>query len=91
MIVSGSVLAAITLSATWSLAWGTKTVEQGGGNLGFSNREYLLMLMIAVCVFAAFIIISCVNADKFGRKPNRCILRDRHLVLLPVGGIRTLL
>ena len=54
--------------ATWSLAWGTKTVEQGGGNLGFSNQEYLLMLMIAVCVFAAFIVISCVNADKFGRK-----------------------
>lgn len=26
------------------------------------------MLMIAVCVFAAFIVISCVNADKFGRK-----------------------
>ena len=54
--------------ATWSLAWGTKTVEQGGGNLGFTNQEYLLMLMIAVCVFAAFIVISCVNADKFGRK-----------------------
>ena len=33
-----------------------------------SNQEYLLMLMIAVCVFAAFIVISCVNADKFGRK-----------------------
>jgi len=54
--------------ATWSLAWGTKTVEQGGGNLGFTNREYLLMLMLAICVFAAFIVISCVNADKFGRK-----------------------
>ena len=26
------------------------------------------MLMIAVCVFAAFIIISCVNADRFGRR-----------------------
>ncbi|MFR5100453.1 MAG: MFS transporter [Bifidobacterium pseudocatenulatum] len=54
--------------ATWSLAWGTKTVEQGGGDLGFTNREYLLMLMLAICVFAAFIVISCVNADKFGRK-----------------------
>ena len=54
--------------ATWSLAWGTKSTEQGGGSLGFANQEYLLMLMIAVCVFAAFIVISCVNADKFGRK-----------------------
>ena len=35
---------------------------------GLHQPEYLLMLMIAVCVFAAFIVISCVNADKFGRK-----------------------
>ena len=72
-VIQATFLVAVTYTlfytlATWSLAWGTKTVEQGGGNLGFTNREYLLMLMIAVCVFAAFIIISCVNADKFGRK-----------------------
>ena len=72
-VIQATFLVAVTYTlfytlATWSLAWGTKTVEQGGGNLGFSNREYLLMLMIAVCVFAAFIIISCVNADKFDRK-----------------------
>lgn len=72
-VVQATFLVAVTYTlfytlATWSLAWGTKTVEQGGGNLGFTNQEYLLMLMIAVCVFAAFIVISCVNADKFGRK-----------------------
>ena len=72
-VIQAMFLVAVTYTlfytlATWSLAWGTKTVEQGGGNLGFSNQEYLLMLMIAVCVFAAFIVISCVNADKFGRK-----------------------
>ena len=72
-VIQATFLVAVTYTlfytlATWSLAWGTKTVEQGGGNLGFTNQEYLLMLMIAVCVFAAFIIISCVNADKFGRK-----------------------
>ena len=72
-VIQATFLVAVTYTlfytlATWSLAWGTKTVEQGGGNLGFSNPEYLLMLMIAVCVFAAFIVISCVNADKFGRK-----------------------
>ena len=87
--------------ATWSLAWGTKTVEQGGGNLGFTNREYLLMLMLAICVFAAFIVISCVNADKFGRKRvivisscclvafahrRRGIRADhRHLAVPPLG------
>ena len=72
-VIQATFLVAVTYTlfytlATWSLAWGTKTVEQGGGNLGFSNQEYLLMLMIAVCVFAAFIVISCVNTDKFGRK-----------------------
>ena len=72
-VIQATFLVAVTYTlfytlATWSLAWGTKTVEQGGGNLGFSNQEYLLMLMIAVCVFAAFIVSSCVNADKFGRK-----------------------
>lgn len=54
--------------ATWSLAWGTKTKAQGGGGLGFSNEEYLLMLMIAVCVFAAFIVVSCLLADRLGRR-----------------------
>lgn len=72
-VIQATFLVAVTYTlfytlATWSLAWGTKTVEQGGGNLSFTNQEYLLMLMIAVCVFAAFIVISCVNADKFGRK-----------------------
>ena len=72
-VIQATFLVAVTYTlfytlATWSLAWGTKTVEQGGGNLGFTNQEYLLMLMVAVCVFAAFIVISCVNADKFGRK-----------------------
>ena len=72
-VIQATFLVAVTYTlfytlATWSLAWGTKTVEQGGGDLGFANREYLLMLMLAICVFAAFIVISCVNADKFGRK-----------------------
>ena len=71
-VIQATFLVAVTYTlfytlATWSLAWGTKTVEQGG-DLGFTNREYLLMLMLAICVFAAFIVISCVNADKFGRK-----------------------
>ena len=72
-VLQATFLVAVTYTlfytlATWSLAWGTKSTEQGGGNLGFANQEYLLMLMIAVCVFAAFIVISCVNADKFRRK-----------------------
>ena len=72
-VLQATFLVAVTYTlfytlATWSLAWGTKTAEQGGGGLGFTNQEYLLMLMLAVCVFAAFIVISCVNADKWGRR-----------------------
>ncbi|MCH9275961.1 MHS family MFS transporter [Bifidobacterium amazonense] len=72
-VLQATFLVAVTYTlfytlATWSLAWGTKAQGEGGGGLGFTNQEYLLMLMIAICVFAAFIIISCVNADKFGRK-----------------------
>lgn len=54
--------------ATWSLAWGTKSKVQGGGALGFSNQEYLLMLMVAICVFALCIVLSCLLADSVGRK-----------------------
>ncbi|MBW3092131.1 MHS family MFS transporter [Bifidobacterium sp. 82T10] len=72
-VLQATFLVAVTYTlfytlATWSLAWGTKAQGEGGGGLGFTNQEYLLMLMIAICVFAAFIIISCLNADKFGRK-----------------------
>ncbi|PJM74152.1 MFS transporter [Bifidobacterium primatium] len=72
-VLQATFLVAVTYTlfytlATWSLAWGTKAQGEGGGGLGFTNQEYLLMLMIAICVFAAFIVISCVNADKFGRK-----------------------
>ncbi|KFI39545.1 MFS family major facilitator metabolite transporter YhjE [Bifidobacterium angulatum] len=72
-VLQATFLVAVTYTlfytlATWSLAWGTKSTEQGWRQPRFANQEYLLMLMIAVCVFAAFIVISCVNADKFGRK-----------------------
>ena len=56
--------------ATWSLARGTsRSRASGGGNLGFTNQEYLLMLIISICVFALFIVLSCLYADKyFGRR-----------------------
>ena len=72
-VLQATFLVAVTYTlfytlATWSLAWGTKTKENGGGGLGFTNQEYLLMLMISICVFALFIVLSCVYADKIGRR-----------------------
>ncbi|KAB7788968.1 MFS transporter [Bifidobacterium leontopitheci] len=72
-VLQATFLVAVTYTlfytlATWSLAWGTKTAANGGGDLGFSNQEYLLMLMISICVFALFIVLSCLYADKIGRR-----------------------
>ena len=72
-VLQATFLVAVTYTlfytlATWSLAWGTKSVAQGGGGLGFTNQEYLLMLMAAICVFAAFIVLSCLYADRVGRR-----------------------
>ena len=72
-VLQATFLVAVTYTlfytlATWSLAWGTKSSADGGGDLGFSNQQYLLMLMAAVCVFALFIVLSCVYADRIGRR-----------------------
>ena len=72
-VLQATFLVAVTYTlfytlATWSLAWGTKEQGEGGGNLGFTNQEYLLMLMISICVFALFIVLSCVYADRIGRR-----------------------
>ena len=72
-VLQATFLVAVTYTlfytlATWSLAWGTKDTANGGGSLGFTNQEYLLMLMISICVFALFIVLSCLYADKIGRR-----------------------
>ena len=72
-VLQATFLVAVTYTlfytlATWSLAWGTKTKREGGGDLGFTNQEYLLMLMISICVFALFIVLSCLYADRIGRR-----------------------
>ncbi|OZG68447.1 MFS transporter [Bifidobacterium aquikefiri] len=72
-VLQATFLVAVTYTlfytlATWSLAFGTKTTAQGGGGLGFTTQEYLLMLMVSIVVFAVFIVLSCVYADRVGRK-----------------------
>ena len=72
-VLQATFLVAVTYTlfytlATWSLAWGTKEQGEGGGGLGFTNQEYLLMLMVSICVFALFIVLSCLYADKIGRR-----------------------
>lgn len=65
-VLLGTVAMGITYTifyilGTWSLAYGVK-------GLGFSQPEYLAMQMCSTVFFAAFIVISCLYADKVGRK-----------------------
>ena len=50
------------LLGTWSLSYGVKT-------LGFAQTQYLQLELAAVPVFAVFIVVGCVEADKVGRRP----------------------
>ena len=47
---------------TWSLSYGVST-------LGFTQQQYLGMQMVSVFFFAGFIVVGCLSADRFGRKP----------------------
>lgn len=65
-VLLGTVAMGITYTlfyvlGTWSLSYGVK-------GLGFTQSEYLLMQMCSVVFFAIFIVVSCVYADKVGRK-----------------------
>ncbi|MFT8458764.1 MAG: MFS transporter [Liquorilactobacillus ghanensis] len=65
-IIQGTLIVAVTYTlfytlATWSLTYATT-------NLGFSNREYLFLLMGAIIVFAVLIVFASKLADKFGRR-----------------------
>jgi MFS family permease len=50
------------LLGTWSLSYGVKT-------LGFAQTEYLKLELGAVFFFAVFIVVGCLAADKYGRRP----------------------
>lgn len=65
-VLQATFLVAVTYTlfytlATWSLSYGTT-------HLGFTSQEYLAMLMVSIVVFAVFIVVSCVYADKLGRR-----------------------
>lgn len=65
-LLQGTFIVSVTYTlfytlATWSLSYATTT-------LGFSNKEYLLMLMAAIVVFAVMIVVASQFADKLGRR-----------------------
>lgn len=65
-IIRGTFIVAVTYTlfftlSTWSISYATT-------NLGFSNKEFLLILMGSILVFTAMILISSYLADFWGRK-----------------------
>ena len=66
-VVLGTCAVSITYTlfyvlGTWSLSYGVST-------LGFTQQQYLGMQMVSVFFFAGFIVVGCLSADRFGRKP----------------------
>jgi len=66
MLFLGTIAAVCTfvvfyLTTVFALNWGTK-------QLGYSRAEFLEMQLVATLCFAAFIPLSAVFAEKFGRK-----------------------
>ncbi len=66
MLVLGTILQSVLccvcyLTTVFALQWGTK-------QLGYSREEFLQLQLVATLCFAAFIPLSAVLAEKFGRK-----------------------
>lgn len=66
MLILGTLAAVCTfvvfyLTTVFSLNWGTK-------QLGYSRDDFLKMVTLATLAFAAFIPISAILAEKFGRR-----------------------
>ena len=88
-VILGTAIMSITYTlfyvlGTWSLSYGVST-------LGFSQQEYLGMQLVSVFFFAAFVLVGCLSADKFGRKPlllvgNACTLVFSLVAPVLLGG-----
>ena len=50
------------IMTVFSLSWGTNA-------LGYSREQFLILQMVGVCFFGAFIPLSAVLADRYGMRP----------------------
>src|SRR5690625_634899 len=57
---------------TWILSYAIGAPEAGG--LGTSYNDFLVIQLIAILYFAAFVPVSGHLADKFGRKPTMLVI-----------------
>ena len=64
------VLGTVAMGVTYTLFYilGTWSLSYGVSALGFTQPQYLAMQMTSVVFFAAFILVGCLSADRYGRK-----------------------
>ncbi len=72
MLILGTLAAVCTfvvfyLTTVFSLNWGTK-------QLGYAREEFLMMVTLATFSFAAFIPVSAILAEKFGRRRTSIVV-----------------
>lgn len=60
------------LMTTWVLSYAIGSADTGG--LGTSYNDFLVIQLISILFFAAFVPISGFLADKFGRKPTMLVI-----------------
>ncbi|NWN87730.1 MAG: MHS family MFS transporter [Micrococcaceae bacterium] len=60
------------LMTTWVLSYAIGAPETGG--LGTAYNDFLVIQLISILFFAAFVPVSGYLADKFGRKPTMLII-----------------
>ncbi|MBW3092372.1 MHS family MFS transporter [Bifidobacterium sp. 82T10] len=65
-VLLGTVAMGITYTLFYIL--GTWSLSYGVAGLNFTQPQYLGMQMVSVFFFAAFIVVGCLAADKYGRK-----------------------
>ncbi|MBY6243637.1 MFS transporter [Methylosinus sp. Sm6] len=70
------------LMTTWILSYGIGKVELG--NLGVGYRDFLVLQLISVLFFAAFIPVSGWLADRFGRR-NLLLVVTTAIVIFGLG------
>jgi len=60
------------LMTTWILSYAIGSPQAGG--LGTSYNDFLVIQLISIVFFAAFIPVAGILADKFGRKPTLLVI-----------------
>ena len=60
------------LMTTWVLSYAIGSADTGG--LGTSYNDFLVIQLISILFFAAFVPVSGFLADKFGRKPTMLVI-----------------